>query len=142
MSSSVADGFEGFVWAALDALSRARSDCYARLARVVADLPLRLFVQGERVQVVARRGRFVRWSDGDAAVTVRTTPRAILALVDGEETLLDAVVAGRLDACGAVDALTAAHDGLMIFLEGAVRCPSFPGLMRDFRQWAAARGEP
>jgi hypothetical protein len=72
------------------------------------------------------------------AVECRTTRRAILDLVDARTTLMAAVVADRVWLRGSVEDLLAFHDGLMVYLGGAVRSPSFPWLLRQFR--AAAPG--
>jgi hypothetical protein len=70
-------------------------------------------------------------------VELTSTRAAILAVVDGDRTLADALLDGSLFLRGALDDVLACHDALMAYLHGAVRAPSFPLLLRRFR-----RGEP
>lgn len=72
-------------------------------------------------------------------VECRTTREAILDLIDAKTTLLDAVTSERVWLRGSPEDLLAFHDGLMIYLGGAVRSPSFPALLRAFRATAGDR---
>jgi len=93
----------------------------------------------------------VRWRDDAArvserpspddapAVTLRTTRRTVVALADGDDALVDAVLAGRVVLRGAPGDLAAFHDALMAFLQGAVRAPGFAATLDAFRDWQRAR---
>jgi hypothetical protein len=48
-------------------------------------------------------------------------------------SLLDAVLEERIVMLGSVPDICAFHDGLMAYLHGAVRCRSFPELLRRYR---------
>ncbi|MBI4516544.1 MAG: hypothetical protein HY699_12100 [Deltaproteobacteria bacterium] len=67
------------------------------------------------------------------ALSVRTTRAAILALVDAQSTLLEAVLAEQLQLRGHPDDVLGFYDGLMAYLHGAVRAPSFPQLLQSYR---------
>lgn len=66
-------------------------------------------------------------------IEVVTSRAAILAVIDAASTLLQAVLDDRLALRGAPEDLLAFHDGLMAYVHGAVRAPSFPALLRAFR---------
>ena len=67
-------------------------------------------------------------------MTLRTTRREIVALAEAERSLVSSVLLGETVLRGRVEDLAAFHDGLLEFLRGAVRSPSFPGLMDAFRR--------
>jgi hypothetical protein len=54
-------------------------------------------------------------------------------LIDARLTLLDAVLSDALAMTGAPDDLLAFHDGLIAYVHGAVRAPSFPALLSAYR---------
>jgi len=62
---------------------------------------------------------------------------AILEVLDGL-TLEKAVDSERVTLRGAVDDLVLFHDALLTYLHGAVRCPSFPRLLDEYRRGKAA----
>lgn len=115
----------------------------ARMGAALGPRVVALTVDGEDA--------FVGWRDGAAwvrealpqgltpTVTLRTARRTVVALADGDDTLVTAVLAGRVVLRGAVDDLVAFHDALMAFLQGAVRAPSFALTLDEFRAWQAAR---
>lgn len=72
-------------------------------------------------------------------IDVQTTRAAILALIDADTTLLDAVLSDTLFLRGSPDALLAFHEGLMAYLHGAFRAPSFRKLLVTFRGKATPR---
>lgn len=93
---------------------------------------LRMWVHGDR------------WSFGPGPVAtcveVSTGHRALLRLLDGTDSLEEAVLTGRVHLRGDVQDLLAFHRALDIYLRGAVRSPSFPALLGSFRAAAAAPG--
>ncbi len=66
-------------------------------------------------------------------IEVRTDAAAILDLVDARCTLHEAILTDRLFLRGTPDELLAFHGGLMAYLHGAMRAPSFPHLLRRYR---------
>jgi hypothetical protein len=91
-------------------------------------------VDGERTAVTSTKSATrVEAAPRAPVVECRTTREAIIDLVDARMTLVDAVVSERVWLRGSVGDLLAFYDGLMAYLGGAVRCPSFPWLLNDFR---------
>lgn len=62
-----------------------------------------------------------------------TSRGTILDVLDARLTLEEAVQTNAIQLQGHVDDLTAFHDGLLMYVRGAVRCPSFPPLLERFR---------
>jgi hypothetical protein len=102
-----------------------------------------LVVDGEPALVGARGATEIAVAPRREAADVvcTTTTRTILDLLGGRETLLDAVLAGRLELTGGVDALLVWHDVLALFLQGAVRARAFEGLLGEFRGRLGRRQE-
>ena len=71
--------------------------------------------------------------DGGAHVVLSADHAMIFALVDGEVTIEAAVRQNRLRLRGTPAHLVRFHEGLMLWLHGAVRCPSFPQILADTR---------
>ncbi|WP_437564859.1 hypothetical protein [Sorangium sp. So ce542] len=132
--------FASFLARSLDLIERELPWAYEAMSRALAPREVLIEVDGERVGVACARGAVrVEGAARAPAVECRTTRRAILELIDARSTLLDAVVSDAVSLRGSVDDLLAFHDGLMIYLGGAVRSPSFPWLLKEFRIDASAR---
>lgn len=71
---------------------------------------------------------------GPASVTVETSRRAILDLVDDRLTVAQAVDAGAVAVSGTLADLAVLHEGLRVYVQGAVRSPSLPGILERFRR--------
>jgi hypothetical protein len=65
--------------------------------------------------------------------------QTILALADGHTNILDALVSGLLELKGPLPDIALVYETLIVYLSGAVRCPSFPSLLDDFRYVQAQR---
>jgi hypothetical protein len=126
--------FRGWVDRGLRTLERELPSAHARMAAALGAREVLIAVDAD-VAVVECDGARVWLRDAPAApcVTLRTTRREIVALADAERTLVASVLRGDTVLRGTVADLAAFHDGLVEFLRGAVRCPSFPGLMDAFR---------
>ena len=55
-------------------------------------------------------------------------------MADGELTIMGAVLAEELEVKAAVDDLLRLERSVNCYLRGAVRCPSFPALLDQFRR--------
>ena len=64
---------------------------------------------------------------------LNTSRQAILDLVDARLTLVDAILEGQLDLIGEATDLGLLYETLLTYLRGAVRCPSIPSLLDQFR---------
>jgi hypothetical protein len=133
-------GFPAFLARSLDLLEREVPEAFGVLCARLARRTVFLDVDGERIQL--RFGARVALGPPEerAHVAVTTTRRTILDVVDRGTSLADAVLADLLVLVGAPADLLAFHDGLLDYVHGAVRAPSFPGLLAEFR--TAAGGTP
>lgn len=121
----------------LDILAREHPQAHAALARRLAGLAAALRIDGERVILQVEAGvPVISTGAAEVEVELRATRRALLRLLDGEASLLDAVRDGSVALSGGIGALARFHDALLDYLRGAVRCPSFPPLLDDLRAQA------
>jgi hypothetical protein len=133
-------GFAAFLRRSLELLERELPEALRALSARMASRSVLLSVDGERVQLRFTPRIALGLPEERATVTVTTTRRTILDVVDRGTSLADAVLADHLVLVGAPADLLAFHDGLLDYVHGAVRAPSFPGLLGEFR--TAARGTP
>lgn len=70
---------------------------------------------------------------GTPVVQCIATRSAILSVIDARMTLVEAIECDALWLAGDVEDLLAFHEGLIMFVHGAVRCSSFPELLRSYR---------
>lgn len=127
--------FADWVGEGLATLRRELPWAYERMAAALGRREVALSVDGEVVAVVSDGARaWLRDRPEAPTVTLSTSRREIVALVDAERTLVTSVLRGETVLRGRVDDLAAFHDGLLEFLRGAVRSPSFPWMMDAFRR--------
>lgn len=126
--------FGEFLRESFAALAGEMPELYRRLCATLAPRQVRLQVGAEDIglEFAADRVRFVACGPAPA-VELRTTRAVILDLVDARTALVEAVLDDRLGFRGALPELACFHDGLMLYLHGAMRAPSFPGLLRRYR---------
>ena len=92
-----------------------------------------LHVDGEDITVQSFPPRLTLTLKSHAPdVELWTKRAAISRLINGEDTLVDAILGDRVVLRGTVDDLIAFHDGLMAYLHGAVRCPAFAELRDEY----------
>ena len=125
-------------------LQREQPASYARLCEALADLRIEIRVDAEWMSVGFEPGghRVAGESAAaealDAAARFNTSRDAVLDVLDGRITLAEAVLTGRLEAYAPLARLLELHDALRLYVNAAVRCQSFPGLLDRFRAGAAA----
>jgi hypothetical protein len=130
--------FASFLAESFALLRREADDVHGTLCRRLEGRTVAIRVDGEAVAVRFDAIRAdVLGSHPSAEIEVSTTRAAILDVLAGDLNLLDAVLADRLVLRGAPAALLAFHDGLLLYVHGAVRAPSFPSLLRRFRATSA-----
>ncbi len=135
--------FRDFLADSFVALRREMPPAYVALCRCLARREVVLTVDGESVPVEFERERAVLLPAAVAPVIdVRTTRAAILDLVDAHLRLDDAVMTDRLHLRGSPDDLLRFHDGLLAYLHGALRAPSFARLLQSFRAASRTTGRP
>ena len=129
--------FADFLATSLQALDRELPQAYALLCTHLAGQQLAIEVDGEMVGLSFAGGRArLLARAAPATVHVVTSRALIFDLIDARCTLLQAVLSDRLLVRGAPQELLAFHDGLLAYLHGAVRAPSFPPLLRAYRSAA------
>jgi hypothetical protein len=131
--------FADFLRESFDALRRELPEVHGVMCGCLAEREVELRV-GEEIVSLAFTATDVelRPSCGAPAAAVRTSRAGILDLIDARSTLLDSVLAGRLELAGTLDELARFHDGLMAYLHGAMRAPSFRSILRRFRDAESA----
>jgi hypothetical protein len=126
--------FSRFLVESLDVLADEVAPFQRELADLFAGRGVNIRVDGDEIGLVARDGRVrvdAPWPAPHVELTSDTS--SILAVLDGEVTLADAVLEDRLVVRGALPDVVAFHDGLAVYVHGAVRAPSFADLLRRFR---------
>ena len=119
-------------------MAREAPRAYERLGDAFGASAVRLEVGNEQIGVRFDQRRHVLEADASGGMSgksalVRVDRATILALADGELALLDAILCERLWLQGPIDAVIHFDAALLAYLDGAVRCPSFPRLLREYR---------
>ena len=126
--------FADFLAGSFEVLQREMPSAYADMCRRISPRAVLLEVDEERVAVrFDGAGARMSASEHAPAIRVQVGRRAILDLIDAESTLLDSILSERMVLLGSPADLIVFHDALMVYLQAAVRAPSFPDLLRAFR---------
>jgi hypothetical protein len=129
----------------LSVLLREQPASYARLCDALAAIRIEICVDGERMIVGFESGGHQVTGQSAAAPSAAVGARfragrgAVLDVLDGRLTLAEAVLNGRLEAYAPLGRLLELHDALLLYVNAAVRCRSFPALLDRFRAGAAER---
>lgn len=132
--------FRRFLDRSLAVLAVEVPESYRRIAQTLDSLPMCVVVDGEVSVVHFAHGRHVLAVGGSVAGELRTSSPAIVALIDGEIELLDALMSERLYLRGPVDVVVRFERALQAYLAGAVRAPTFPSLLNGYRSVAVETG--
>ena len=127
----------GFRGSLLRSLAVLRADVpwlYDAMARALGDGLVHLSVDGDDVWLGVDRARVTEMSGEQPTVSSSTTREAILRVIDHEVELEEAIVGGEIDLCGDVTDILRFHEALRLYVQGAVRSPRFPGLLRAYRR--------
>lgn len=120
-------------------------ESFAVLARELPAAWLRFCarLEGRVVELHVDGERFaVRFAPGAAAIEeasdvadarIATTRRTILDVLDARLTLRDAVLRDLLQVVAPLPMMESLHEGILAYVHGGVRCPSFPFLLKRFR---------
>lgn len=134
--------FASFLDQSFDALRRQIPELHERMCQVLAprDVELRIGDEVVALRFAPDDVAFVSPAAiGDdasaprAAIEVVTARPVILALIDAETTILDAVLDERLGLRGSLEDLVRFHDGLRYYLHGAMRAPAFRDILERYR---------
>jgi hypothetical protein len=107
-----------------------------RIRQVVGKQRARISIDAETVDVFFERGRLrVVTEAGEPVDGIgRTTRDATLDLIDGYLEVTTALLDGRLELTGSLDAITRMGVVLETLIDGATRAPGLQRLGRDFRE--------
>ena len=119
-----------------DILVRELPAAYERMCARLAGRSVAIRVDDERLVVAFEGGRAavsrIEAADETWIPVIRTNRRAIADVIDARRTLADAVMADQVEAIAPLADLADIQRGLATYVHGAVRCPSFPDLLRRF----------
>ena len=106
----------------------------AKLCEILAGRTLAIAVEGERIAVSFYADRVVcARRAGPATVHLGMQRQLIADVIRARTSLASALVDGRLAVTGPIDEIALLHQGLMVYVHGAIRAPSFPALWQRFR---------
>lgn len=109
-------------------------DSYRLILEMLGPLVVELDVDDEVFAL--RGGHQLEVSNGaadGAGARITTSRAAVLDVLDAVVGLADAVEADSVRVRGSVDDVLRAHDTLLAYVHAAVRAPSQPGLLAEFR---------
>lgn len=120
---------------ALDVLRADAAAAYYRVLDELSGLALRVQVGDERFDCRCTDAQLVFISAGEGApdITVCTDPRTILALIDGQVSIMNAVLARQLSVQGEVMTLARLSRAVVAFSEGALRSRGMRALLQRYR---------
>jgi hypothetical protein len=99
----------------------------------LGDRSVNVEVDAELLSIFSDRDRVVTGPPFEQPTTIaRTTRPALRRLLRGERDLTASILQDEVALLGAVEDLVALHDALIWYFRGAVRSPSFPGLLDEF----------
>lgn len=130
-----------FVRRALEVLRNEAPIVYMQMSAELGRRAVTLLVDGQAVYArawVFRVDLPTRLTSPE--VSLRTTSRSILDVLNAHTTLEQAVARGTVQLVGSTSDLAACYHALLTFARGAVRCPSFPALLDEFREFVARVG--
>ena len=107
---------------------------YGRLCQALAGLRMRV-TDGDAQFALRSEAQCMVSDDaqGDEPILVTIERDTLLALADGAVSIEEALRADGLFVRASVPHAAITFDALSIYLNGAIRCRSFPALLADFR---------
>ena len=125
--------FPAFLRASLDLIAVEVPALSRALAQHLGRDVLEVVVDGASLAVSGgSSGLRVGTDASGAMVQIATRTPVIRALLVGEDTVLDALLADRLALTGAVDAIARFDRALFLYLNATVRSAGHPALMRRY----------
>jgi SCP-2 sterol transfer family len=125
-----------YVSALIETLGRADAAALVRMQHIVRGRRARIRLDDEEVEIRFAEGTLVVEPGSQAAVdgTGGTDRATVLDLMDGNLEVSDAILSGRLDVVGDVDAVAAMFAAIEILLDASSRSPELQALAREFRE--------
>lgn len=130
-SSRWADSFIALVRRSLVVLRQEHPVAYQTLCGQLVGELLLVAVEDEEIRLAFTRDVVGEVEAPAASPTTefRTDRRTLIDILEGRNSLLEAILEDRVYLLGAPRSLWRFHEGLVSYLQGAVRCPSFPPLL-------------
>jgi len=136
----------GYVAALVETLARAEPAALTRMRDVVGARRARIGLDREAVDVAfAPSGALVVGAPGALGPIDgegRTDRDTVLDLLDGYLEVVEAILAGRLDAVGDVEAVARIFAAVEIMLDASSRAPGLQDLAREYRTSGPGPREP
>jgi hypothetical protein len=140
-NSSLAEARAGvLVEKALAVLRRENPAGYRRTCATLSELCIRLQLGGDTVDLAAGPEGMTAGATGTPNVRIALSRRTLVALLDGDLEVLQAVRKGAVHVLASQPRLERLARGLRSALHAAVRCPSFPDLLEALREGERMKG--
>lgn len=124
-----------FIGTSLAILSRECPTAYLQMCALLMPRKVLLSIDGETVTLAFDQDRVHMLPQSRSpTIMLHTTRQTILDVIDYRMTLSEAVLVDAILLQGDVEDLALFHEGLLTYVCGAVRCPSFPSLLDRFQQ--------
>jgi hypothetical protein len=118
----------------LEALQVEVPAAYRAMCRAFASSELLLHIDGAGIALAfSEEGHQFPASSRHACIEIRTSEATLLAILDGELQLLNALLSEDLLVLASVEDLLRCEEGFLNYLRGAVRSPSFPRILERRR---------
>jgi len=126
-------GFQIFLSRSLRILESEANLAYGAVAHRLSGRRVGIAVDGERLSVSSTNAQLlVERSLAPVVAEARASRYVLKRLLVGERELIDAVCADEVSLQGELEDLIAFYEALLLYFLGAVRCPSFPEVLREF----------
>ena len=123
-----------FVERSLAALDREAPAFHEQLCSMLRGVRLRITGDGDPFALRFDAATVVSAQpDGAEPVHLRVGHRALLDIVDGRLSIEEALRQDRLEMRGDLRVVSDVFEALVIYVRGAIRCPSSPHLLSEFR---------
>lgn len=138
MSFSQPRNFAEFVKTALAMLREEFPRAYFLICSDIAGRTISIEVDSQRVFLECKLLEvFLPDQIENPEIRVETSRGTILDAIDARISIDEAIREGRLFISGPKDYVVRCHSALLTFVRGAVRSPSFPVLLQEFRRFHA-----
>ncbi len=129
----MADEHAKFARAAIELLERENPRAAERVAAVIQRYRVAFEVGTDAFELVSEASRLgVAVPRPTTDVSVLCDSATLKRLLAGSDRISAALLDGRLDMTGTLDALAALGIAFSLFLRGAIACPSFPELYEQY----------
>lgn len=126
--------FAALISTSFEVLSAECPDAYTRICQLLAPHEVCLTVGAETVSVRFQPEQAEVLSlPHEPVVFLSAAKKTLLDLADARYTLESAIMRDLLHVRGKMDHLIRFYESLQFYIQGAVRCPSFPGLLTYYR---------